>query len=64
VQKIIDVCLDFHFTNRKRRSLSRTELVNYLQTTKYALNCERYINILSAYNRHAYRWESDRILCK
>jgi hypothetical protein len=64
VQRMIDGCLDFHFASRGRRWLSRTELVTYLQTTKYALNCERYFAIIAAYNRHAYRWEEDRVLCR
>jgi hypothetical protein len=64
VQRIIDGCLDFHLNNRKRRSLSRGDLINYLKTTKYALNPDRYLRIITAYNRHAYRWEDDRIFCR
>jgi hypothetical protein len=64
VQRIIDGCLDFHFCSRKRRSMTKTELVSFLKTTKYSLNCEKYINLLSAYNRHVYSWTDGRVACR
>jgi hypothetical protein len=64
VQRVVDGWLHFHLNSRNKRSLPRTDLINYLKTTQYALNPDRYLRIIAAYNRRAYRWEEDRIFCQ
>ena len=64
VQKIIDNFLDFHSVHRGKRSVAREELVNFLRTTKYCLNCEKYLGLLLAYNPRLYRCEDGRIACR
>lgn len=64
VQKIIDNFLDFHSVHRGRRSVAREELVDFLKTTKYCLNCEKYLGLLLACNRKLYSCEDNRIFCR
>lgn len=64
MQKIIDNFLDFHSVHRSRRSVSKEELMNFLKTTKYCLNCEKYLALLLAYDRRLYSCEENRVACR
>lgn len=38
--------------------------MNFLKTTKYCLNCEKYLSLLLAYNKRLYSCEDGRIVCR
>ena len=64
LQKTIDSYLDYQYTYRKKRSLQTEELFNFLKTTKYSLNSQRYFRYLMIYNSSLYFLEEEKIYCR
>lgn len=64
MQKVIDNYLDYQCTHRKKVSISQEELFEFLRTTKYGLNCKKYLNYLNFYNPRLYLWADERLLCQ
>lgn len=55
LQKSIDNYLDFQFVHRKKRTISRLEMFNFLKTTKFGLTCEKHFKYLLRYNPRLYK---------